>query len=860
MRLLVLDGNSIINRAFYGIKLLTTKDGRYTNGLYGFLLILHKLKEELKPDGIAAAFDLHAPTFRHKEYAEYKAGRKGMPDELRQQMPVLKEMLTLMGCHVLEHEGYEADDILGTLAASAGEKGWECVIATGDRDSLQLVREGVSVMLACTKLGKPETIVYDTAAINEKYGLAPQQLIELKALMGDASDNIPGVPGVGEKTGLELVRRYGSLENIYNDLDSLDIKAGVREKLRAGRDSAFLSRKLGTICCEVPIERDLDTYKLEQMKAPELSAMLARLEFFSWIEKLGLDLAVQTPLGEQPVSDRVVTVEGGEALPELLEWTDKNKQLDMTAQVENLKLNAVAVSFGGRSAVISAQTDGFDELKKRICDGNINKRVADTKTLCAALLNEGMQPGGIVMDTMLAGYLLNPLSSDYSIGRLAQEYGVAAPTVEGGDGGVSLLPAVADRLEGELKAHGQEALLRDVEIPLANVLADMENNGFEVDIQGITEFGDMLGKRIDDLQREITTAVGYEFNLNSPKQLSKALFEDLGLPAKKKTKTGYSTNAEVLESLRNAHPAVAMLLDYRTLTKLKSTYCDGLLKVVGDDGRIHTSFNQTETRTGRISSTEPNLQNIPVRQELGRELRRFFRAQEGWTLCDADYSQIELRVLAHMAEDKDMISAFNKGTDIHSVTASQVFDVPEEMVTPLMRSRAKAVNFGIVYGIGAHSLSEDIGVSYGEAKRYIEQYLEHYSGVAKFMDSMIELARERGYAQTLFARRRPLPELKATNAVMRSFGERVARNTPIQGTAADIIKIAMVRVYNRLKKEGMKARLILQVHDELIVEAPLEEAEKAAALLKEEMESAADMAVKLAADVQIGRTWYDAKG
>ncbi|MDD2418512.1 MAG: DNA polymerase I [Oscillospiraceae bacterium] len=860
MRLLVLDGNSIINRAFYGIKLLTTKDGRYTNGLYGFLLILHKLKEELKPDGIAAAFDLHAPTFRHKEYAEYKAGRKGMPDELRQQMPVLKEMLTLMGCHVLEHEGYEADDILGTLAASAGEKGWECVIATGDRDSLQLVREGVSVMLACTKLGKPETIVYDTAAINEKYGLAPQQLIELKALMGDASDNIPGVPGVGEKTGLELVRRYGSLENIYNDLDSLDIKAGVREKLRAGRDSAFLSRKLGTICCEVPIERDLDTYKLEQMKAPELSAMLARLEFFSWIEKLGLDLAVQTPLGEQPVSDRVVTVEGGEALPELLEWTDKNKQLDMTAQVENLKLNAVAVSFGGRSAVISAQTDGFDELKKRICDGNINKRVADTKTLCAALLNEGMQPGGIVMDTMLAGYLLNPLSSDYSIGRLAQEYGVAAPRVEGGDGGVSLLPAVADRLEGELTAHGQEALLRDVEIPLANVLADMENNGFEVDIQGITEFGDMLGKRIDDLQREITTAVGYEFNLNSPKQLSKALFEDLGLPAKKKTKTGYSTNAEVLESLRNAHPAVAMLLDYRTLTKLKSTYCDGLLKVVGDDGRIHTSFNQTETRTGRISSTEPNLQNIPVRQELGRELRRFFRAQEGWTLCDADYSQIELRVLAHMAEDKDMISAFNKGTDIHSVTASQVFDVPEEMVTPLMRSRAKAVNFGIVYGIGAHSLSEDIGVSYGEAKRYIEQYLEHYSGVAKFMDSMIELARERGYAQTLFARRRPLPELKATNAVMRSFGERVARNTPIQGTAADIIKIAMVRVYNRLKKEGMKARLILQVHDELIVEAPLEEAEKAAALLKEEMESAADMAVKLAADVQIGRTWYDAKG
>ncbi|MDD2361509.1 MAG: DNA polymerase I [Oscillospiraceae bacterium] len=860
MRLLVLDGNSIINRAFYGIKLLTTKDGRYTNGLYGFLLILHKLKEELNPDGIAAAFDLHAPTFRHKEYAEYKAGRKGMPDELRQQMPVLKEMLTLMGCHVLEREGYEADDILGTLSSAAGEMGWECIIATGDRDSLQLVREGVTVMLACTKMGKPETTVYDTQAIYEKYRLTPEQLIDLKALMGDASDNIPGVPGVGEKTGLELMQRFGSLENMYNDLDSLDIKAGVREKLRAGRDSAFLSRKLGTICCEVPIERDLNNYKLEKMKSPELSALLARLEFFSWIDKLGLDAAVQTPAGEQSTPQRVVTVEGGEALPALLEWIDKNKKLDMTAQVENLKLVAVAAMFDGRSAVIGNQTDGFDELKKRICDGGIIKRVADTKTLCAALLNEGLQPKGIVMDTMLAGYLLNPLSSDYSLARLAQEYAVAVPTVDGEDRGVSLLPAVADRLEVELTAHGQESLLRDVEIPLANVLADMENNGFEVDTQGIAAFGDMLEKRIDDLQGGITEAVGYEFNLNSPKQLSKALFEDLGLPAKKKTKTGYSTNAEVLESLRNAHPAVAMLLDYRTLTKLKSTYCDGLLKVVGDDGRIHTSFNQTETRTGRISSTEPNLQNIPVRQELGRELRRFFRAQEGWTLCDADYSQIELRVLAHMSGDENMISAFNSDTDIHSVTASQVFDIPEEMVTPLMRSRAKAVNFGIVYGIGAHSLSEDIGVSYGEAKRYIEHYLEHYSGVAKFMDNMIELARDRGYAETMFSRRRPLPELKASDRVTRSFGERIARNTPIQGTAADIIKIAMVRVFNRLKKEGMKSRLILQVHDELIVEAPLNEAEKAASLLKEEMESAADMAVKLAADVQIGRTWYDAKG
>lgn len=859
MRLLVLDGNSIINRAFYGIKLLTTRDGRYTNGLYGFLLILHKLKEELRPDGIAAAFDLHAPTFRHQEYADYKAGRKGMPDELRQQMPVLKEMLTLMGCHVLEREGYEADDILGTLAAAAGEQGDECIIATGDRDSLQLVREDVTVLLAGTKMGKPETTVYDVAAIREKYGLSPEQLIDLKALMGDASDHIPGVPGVGEKTALDLMRRYGSLEAIYDGLDSLEIRDSLRDKLRAGRDSAFLSRRLGTVCCDVPVGRDLNAYMLMPVRTAELTSLLAKLEFFSWIGRLGLDAAPPVSAAENSESDRAVRVEGGEALPDLLKWIDQTNRLDMTAQAEKGGLAAVAAAFGGRTAVIPSETPGFDELEKRIRDGKIAKRVSDAKTLCAAMLNQGMEPRGIRMDTMLAGYLLNPLANDYSLPRLAQEYAVPVPRAEG-DGGASLLPNVSDRLENELAAHGQEMLLHDVEIPLALVLADMENSGFEVDTDGIAAFGKTLEERINDIQRQITCAVGYEFNLNSPKQLAKALFEDLGLPAKKKTKSGYSTNAEVLEGLRDAHPAVAMLLDYRTLTKLKSTYCDGLLKVVADDGRIHTSFNQTETRTGRISSTEPNLQNIPVRQELGRELRRFFRAQDGWVLCDADYSQIELRVLAHMADDRNMIEAFNRETDIHRVTASQVFGVPEDMVTPLMRSRAKAVNFGIVYGIGAHSLSRDIGVSYGEAKRYIEQYLAHYSGVARFMDGMIELAREKGYAQTLFGRRRPLPELKASNAVMRSFGERVARNMPIQGTAADIIKIAMVRVRNRLEKEKMRARLILQVHDELIVEAPLDEAEKAAVLLQEEMEAAAELSVRLAADVNTGKTWYDAKG
>lgn len=865
MRLLLLDGNSIVNRAFYGIKLLTTKDGQYTNGLYGFLTILQKLRDEVHPDGIAAAFDLHAPTFRHKEYAAYKAGRKGMPDELRRQMPLLKELLSLMGCHVVEKEGFEADDILGTLSAAARAKGDPCFIATGDRDSLQLVEEGVTVLLAGTKMGRPETTVCDTAAIREKYGLSPAQLIDLKALMGDASDNIPGVPGVGEKTALDLMRRFGGLDAIYERLDTLDIRDSLREKLRAGRDSALLSRRLGTICRDVPVERSPEAYRLGPVQSGELAALMTRLEFFSLIEKMGLKDQPARPAGgtDPTAATAFAPAEGAEALPDLLAWAAAHRRLDAAARVKDGRLEALGVSFDGRTALIPADAPGFERLKALLADPEIAKRVDDGKPLFGALMREGLIPRAVTMDTLLAGYLLNPLASDYSLGRLAQEYGATAPVAEEEEDTLRrarLIPPVADIMERETAARGEDSLLRDVEIPLAAVLADMETAGFAVDAAGIAAFGAALDTRIRDIQQKIAEAVGYEFNLNSPKQLAKALFEDLGLPAKKKTKTGYSTNAEVLESLRDAHPAVAMLLDYRTLSKLKSTYCDGLLKVVGPDGRIHSSFNQTETRTGRISSAEPNLQNIPVRQELGRELRRFFRAREGWVLCDADYSQIELRVLAHMADDKAMIDAFNRDTDIHRVTASQVFGVPEELVTPLMRSRAKAVNFGIVYGIGAHSLSEDIGVSYGEAKRYIEQYLAHYAGVAAFMDRLIAQARDKGYAKTLFGRRRPLPELKAPNGVTRSFGERVARNMPIQGTAADIIKIAMVRVFRRLRDEGLRSRLILQVHDELIVEAPREEAEKAAALLKEEMEAAADLSVKLLADVHTGDTWYDAKG
>ena len=857
MKLLVLDGNSIINRAFYGIKLLSTKDGLYTNALYGFLNIYQKLLDMTVPDHVAAAFDLSAPTFRHEAYDAYKAGRKGMPEELRQQMPILKELLPLLGCAVVEKEGYEADDILGTLSLAAAQQGGECFIATGDRDALQLVGDGVTVLLAATKMGRPETTVYDVPAIREKYGLDPAQLIDLKALMGDTSDNIPGVPGVGEKTALDLMHRFGSLDALYADLDGAELRDSLRQKLAAGKDSAYLSRTLGTICRTAPVDVNLETYRLQPYRREELAKMLTKLEFFKLLDKWGLNATAAETEGEQAAPPpQSSTILEGEAAMTAVDQAAKAGRLDLLPVFDEGRLTGIWAATREGTARVTAKDAGWDRIPTLL--RRVKVRTHDSKPLFAALLREGDGPQ-IELDTMLAGYLLNPLASGYALTRLEQEYGFP-PVGEEEAAQTARLPELADKLAKEAALHGQSDLLRDVEQPLAEVLAAMENEGFAVDKTGIAAFGAVLQDRIDDIQRQITEAVGYTFNLNSPKQLAKALFEDLGLPAKKKTKSGYSTNAEVLESLRDAHPAVAMLLDYRMLAKLKSTYCDGLLKVVGADGRIHSSFNQTETRTGRISSTEPNLQNIPVRQELGRELRRFFIARKGWVLCDADYSQIELRVLAHMAGDPTMIQAFNSGEDIHRITASQVFGVPEELVTPLMRSRAKAVNFGIVYGIGAHSLSQDIQVSYGEAKQYIDGYLAHYSAVAGFMEDRIHRAKETGYAETLFGRRRPLPELKASNGVTRSFGERVARNMPIQGTAADIIKIAMVRVYRRLREEKLEARLILQVHDELIVEAPEREAEQVAVLLKEEMEAAAQLTVRLEAEVHVGPTWYDAKG
>ncbi len=842
MRLLVIDGNSILNRAFYGIKVLTTHDGTPTNALVGFLNIYHRLLEQTAADGVAVAFDRKAPTFRHGLYTAYKAGRKGMPEELAQQLPLIKELLTLMGVTVLEQDGYEADDILGTLSALAAAQGVPCFIATGDRDSLQLVDETVTVLLATTKMGRPETVVFDPAAVWEKYELTPAQLIDLKALMGDTSDNIPGVPGVGEKTALELLHRFGSLDELYAQLPNAEVRDSLRNKLEAGKDSAYLSRTLGTICRQMPLEGDLAAYALKEPRREELAALMTRLELFKLMEKWNLTATVTPSPAAAPVAAAPVACEDCSLLA--------GPAVDLLWAGETV--TAVA---GGRAVTLPAT---HPAVLSCLSNAAIAKRVTDTKAFAALALEHGITLAGITLDTTLAAYLLDPLASDYSLARTAAVYGVAIPAGALPEPVRALTP-VCDRLEQELEAHHQQALLADMEIPLAVVLAAMEREGVAVDGAGVTHFGEALQQQIDTLVAAITEAVGYEFNLNSPKQLAKALFEDLGLPAKKKTKSGYSTNAEVLEALRNAHPAVGMLLDYRTLSKLKSTYCDGLTKEIGADGRIHSSFNQTETRTGRISSTEPNLQNIPVRQELGRELRRFFRAKPGYVLCDADYSQIELRVLAALSGDPTMTATFNNEEDIHRITASQVFGVPESMVTPLMRSQAKAVNFGIVYGIGAHSLSEDIHVTYGEAKRYIESYLQHYGAVAGYMEGLIASAKEKGYAATLLDRRRPLPELKASNGMLRAFGERVARNMPIQGTAADIIKLAMIRVHRRLQAELPEARLILQVHDELIVEAREADAPLACRILQEEMENAVSLPVRLRADVNTGATWYDAK-
>lgn len=861
MTLLVLDGNSIINRAFYGIKLLTNKQGEYTNAIFGFLNMMKRFEDMCKPDAVAVAFDMHAPTFRHKMYDAYKAGRHAMPDELRSQMKVLKNLLGLLGIKIIECEGWEADDILGTLARVCRENGNSCYLATGDRDSLQLAHDGVKVLLARTK----STDVMDEKAIFDEYGVEPVDLIQVKALQGDSSDNIPGVQGIGPKTALDLIAKYKTVDYIYENLDSLDIKSGVRNKLEASRDNAYLSLKLGEIVTDAPINTDINEYIVGDGDKQGAAAEFIRLELFSLMEKFGLDANDGINASAEEVKPRVVERLTCVDADYLLEKIGDNDAYFYPDIVEN-EIVDLYFSFDDTVIVMPSDTPEFKYFVRNFFENEKCKKYTYNSKFAHRLACKlGVECKNICGDLMLGAYLLKPSDNNYSVEHLGVEYGVAQPEYKNALGHsdekvvcAAMLKPLFDKTNELLAEANQMKLLDEIELPLARVLAKMEIEGFCVDKQGIEDFGKRLSGRIDELVKLIYGEVGYEFNINSPKQLGVALFEDLGLPAKKKTKSGYSTNAEVLEELRSENPVVEHILEYRSLTKLKSTYCDGLMKAVAPDGRIHTFFNQVEARTGRISSLEPNLQNIPIRTELGREMRRFFVAGENRVLVDADYSQIELRVLSDLANDENMINAFNSGEDIHTATAAQVFNMPKEFVTKQMRSSAKAVNFGIVYGIGAFSLAKDIGVTRKQAQEYIDSYLATYSGVNDYMQRVIELAKEKGYSETLFNRRRYLPELNSSNHMVKAAGERIARNMPIQGTAADIIKIAMIKVDERLSREGVDAKLILQVHDELIVESSESDSQRVLEILTEEMENACKMKVKLRADGCIGKTWYDA--
>ena len=864
MKLLVVDGNSILNRAFYGIKPLTTKDGQFTNAIYGFLTMFERMKADVQPDAVAIAFDLKAKTFRHKMYDLYKANRKGMPEELHMQMAPLKELLTDLGYKLVTCEGYEADDILGTLSKACADTGNTCVIATGDRDSLQLVNDSVSVRLSKNLNG---TMLYTPEVVREEYGVEPKKLIEIKAIQGDTSDNIPGVAGIGPKGATDLIQKYDNIQYIYDHLDELDIKPGMRAKLEKSRDNCFMSRDLGEICLTAPVDTDLESYRVGEGDKTAAARLMARLELFSLIKKFDLELTEDKTAAQDAQRTFKVINADPDTLDKIL--SEKNIYVKFSFEEKHTESHYEGKSPWQSQPVVAYistaeilyKVNSFKEIKRLLISG---KRIYtdNSKPVFAYCDREGIVPD-IAFDISLAAYLLSPSSSSYELERLCAEYSIPVAATEDETEGLSYIhamPALCKRLVDDIHEIGNDKLLYEIEIPLARVLARMENLGFAVDVDGIRAYGEKLSREVQELQASIYEDVGYEFNINSPKQLAKALFEDLNLPARKKTKSGYSTNAEVLESLIPLHPVILKILDYRAVAKLKSTYCDSLIDKVAPDGRIHSSFNQTETRTGRISSTEPNLQNIPVRTERGREFRRFFKAKEGCVLVDADYSQIELRVLAHFSGDKTMQQAFRDNIDIHTVTASEVFGVPIDMVTPLMRSRAKAVNFGIVYGIGAFSLSKDIGVSVREAQKYIDNYLRRFSSIDSYMNEVIERAKNDGYVTTLEGRRRYLPELSASNRNTRMFGERVARNAPIQGTAADIIKIAMVRVDERLRKEGLEARLILQVHDELIVEAPAYESMQVAMLLQEEMENAVKLSIPLTAEASMGETWYEAKG
>lgn len=850
MKLLAIDGNSIMNRAFYGIKLLSNSKGQFTNALTGFMNIYLKEIGEVKPDCVAVAFDLKAPTFRHKANAAYKANRKGMPEELAQQMPVIKELLGDLGIKIVQCEGYEADDILGTLSKAAADSGNECYILTGDRDSFQLVSDRVTVRLATTK----ETKIYTPDRIMEEYGVTPRQMIEVKALMGDTSDNISGVKGIGEKTALSLIKQEGDVKTLYEHLADIKLTPSVHTKLENGHQDAIDSRFLAEICLEAPVDKATEFYKLGEVDTEKTKALLADLEMMRLIDRLGLsgkavesaDSAVQEsklklsdlPKFEvKPLDESVISVLGKDKTVYFI-FADNKLSILCNDVIYTTEDNAIITAFMGTAC------------KKITFEG---------KTAHKFAFSNGTHLENLTFCCDLAGYLLNSQSSEYTAENLCLSYKCLYRSDMGEYADLSSLPALSENLKKQLEMTEMTKLFDDIEMPLCEVLASMEFYGVKADAEGIKAFGEDLKIKIDELTSQIYMYAGKEFNIASTKQLGEVLFEDLGLPAKKKTKSGYSTNADVLESLMDKHPIVPLIVEYRTLTKLNSTYVDGLLKLIHPDGRVHSVFKQTETRTGRISSTEPNMQNIPVRKEIGRNMRKFFVAEDGYTLLDADYSQIELRVLASVCGDKNMQEAFSEGRDIHTSTAAQVFDIPEDFVTPEMRSAAKAVNFGIIYGIGAFSLSKDIGVTVAEAKRYIKNYLDNFPKVSEFMDKTVDDGIKNGYVTTLFGRRRYIPELSASNKVLQAFGKRAAMNAPIQGAAADIIKIAMVRVYKKLREEDLDARLILQVHDELIIEAAEKDKDRAEKILKDEMENAVKLSVPMTVDVNSGRSWYEAK-
>lgn len=876
MKFMVIDGNSILNRAFYGVRLLTNHDGLPTNAIYGFLSTLFRLQDEYIPDRTIVCFDVKEKTFRHQKFDSYKATRKGMPDELAAQLPVMKEVLDALGIIRCEKGGYEADDLIGTISRKAEEQGDDCLIVTGDRDSLQLVSAHTTVHLVSSKGGQDTSRDITPEAFREEYGFDPIRLIDLKALMGDSSDNISGVPGVGEKTAMNLLHTFGSLDEVYRHLDAPEIKKGLRDKLTNGEQAARDSYWLATIERDAPLPIDMQALPDVQMDRDALYDLLTRLEFKSFLTRLGLS-KTEAPAPTAAERKRV----------ELTDLESAQKQLDALTELSAVPLFAApglrAFALLAQDTVYLLSSDSFsvadwDAVTAHLFAGEIKLVMHDAKPTCVELLEAGLAAQGVLFDTSIAAYLLDPTASAYDLERVAlSDLNRELPKVDltaedafsplgGRDSALAAMTAnveaIADiyaEASARLEEQGMHKLFFEMEMPLMTVLAEMQQAGCKADADQLCAFGEQLDTRIAALTAQIYEAAGHEFNIQSSKQLGVVLFEELGLPYKKKTKTGYSTSAEVLESLAGYHPMIADVLEYRQLTKLKSTYVDGLLKVIAPDGRIHSHFQQTVTATGRLSSVDPNLQNIPVRTELGRELRRMFVAEQGRVLVDADYSQIELRVLAHVADDDAMIEAFRGGQDIHATTASKVYGVPVEDVTPQMRSSCKAVNFGIVYGISDFSLAQDIGVTRKEAAAFIQSYLDTYPGVHHYMESIKQSARENGYVETLFGRRRALPELNSKNFNLRSFGERAAMNTPIQGTAADIIKIAMLRVRDRLKAEGFEARLILQVHDELILEAPEHEAERAAALLREEMEHAAELRVPLVAEAKIGHSWYETK-